>query len=348
MESSNTPNPVVDTEVVAASPAENSTPQAPEAPTVEMSLKDKIESLAKPEIPAQPEVVAPLETPPAPANAFTPNWKYKAFGKEKEIDEFWRPLVKDQDSEKKVKDIFTKADAFEDLKSRYEFTQKDYQEVLTEHQALDRDVRKVMKFKADGDYENFFQTLRIPDQDIFNYVQKRLDLMNLPPEQRQALEMQSKERQRLYELEEQNQYLEQTYQTQAVQARTMQLDTVLSRPEISSAASAWDSKTGQLGSFRDLVIEEGQKAFYTTGQDLPVEHVVNMVVQKFGKFLGESQAPPQNFQTQQPQSAAPQVVATPKPVIPHINGRGTSPVKRSPKSLDELKSMAKEMSSQGL
>lgn len=348
MESSNTPNPVADTEVVAASSTENSASQAPETSTADISLKEKIESLAKPEASTQSEPIVAAVSEQPPVNAFTPNWKYKAFGKEKEIDEFWRPLVKDPDSEKKVKDIFTKADAFEDLKSRYEFTQKDYQEVLTEHQALDRDVRKVMKFKADGDYENFFQALRIPDQDIFNYVQKRLDLMNLPPEQRQALEMQSKERQRLYELEEQNQYLEQTYQTQAVQARTMQLDSVLSRPDISSAASAWDSKTGQLGSFRDLVIEEGQKAFYTTGQDLPVEHVVNMVVQKFGKFLETPQASTPNFQTQQPQSAAPQVVAAPKPVIPNLNGRGTSPVKRSPKSLDELKSMAKEMSSQGL
>ena len=358
MESSNTPNPVADTATDTASSVETSAPETnssspSDVPKAELSLSEKINELSK----APVDKTAPEEVPAEPAKpAFQPNLKYKAFGKEKEIDPFWHSLIKDQDSEKKVKDLFTRADAFDDLKSRHENTQQQFQGLLNEYQALDKDVRRVLQFKANGDLENFFNSVKISDDQIFEYTRKKLEMMNMPPEQRQAFELQAQERQRLYELSEQNQYLEQSYQSQAVQARTMQLDMVMMKPEIQSAASAWDQKTGEEGSFRDLVIEEGQRHHQLTGEDLPPEVVANQVLSKFKNFLVESQAQSAPQATaggfapaQTPQAPLPpgttQVVT--KPVIPTAAGRGTSPVGKSPKSIDDLKRMAKEMARAG-
>lgn len=269
---------------------------------------------------------------------YQPNFKFKAFGVEKELDEFWRPLIKDQDSEKKVKDLFTRAEAFDELKSRYEGTQNEFSQVYNEYVSLDKDVKRVASFLNRGDLDNFFRSVGLTEEKIYEWVENKIEMQNLPPDQKKALEMQAMERQRSYDLELEKNELVQQYQTQAVQARTMQLDMLLSRPEVSQAASAWDSKMGQLGAFRDLVVEEAQKAWFAEKVDLSAEQAVQRVLTRYGKLLEGGVAPQAPMA---PQGSAPQVQQ--KPVIPAVQGRGTSPVKRSPKSIDDLKAMAKEL-----
>ncbi len=352
MSTSNSTDPVnVGTAGSAASAPEiTPTPSAPSAvptpapaPTGLEALKAKATSAPSPSaglpdpnkglVPEAPAAVIPP--------AFQPNWKFKAFGKEHEIDEFWRGLIKDADSEKKVKDVFTKSHAFEDMKTRYEGTSKDFQELLSDHQALDKDVKKVMSFRNSRDFDNFFQALRISDQEIFEYVQKKINLLE-NPEQRKAAEMQAMERQKLYDTSQENERLHGQYQQQAVQARTMQLDMVLSRPDVSKVASLFDEKQGRLGAFRDIVIDEAANHYFQTGgdnggKDLSAEEATQRVLQKWGKFFDAPQAPLEGTPQIAPQ---PQVVA--KPVIPVTPGKGSSPIKKAPKSLDDLRAMAKE------
>lgn len=321
---------------------------APEVSGLE-SLKEKAKKLSKSEPAATTEALAANASQEPPKPVFQPNWKYKAFGKEKEIEEMWRPLIKDADSEKKVKDIFTRADAFDDLKARFDGTSREHQELMSEYNALDRDVKKVMTFRNNGDLDNFFKALRIPKQDVFAWVKKELDLSEQSPEAARLAEMQANERQKLYEMSQENEMLQQRYQTQAVQARTMQLDMVLSRSDVSSVASRYDETQGRIGAFRDLVIEEARNHYYATGgdnggRDLSAEEATQMVMQKFGKLLEQR---PQAAQGAI-QAGAPQPQAQAKPVIPVVNGRGTSPVKKMPKSLDDLRALYKEMQSQSV
>lgn len=347
MDSSNNPDPVTETANEVESSLENSVDtenvsQEATTPKEEQSLAERITSMAQP-------AAAPA-TPVVPEKpAYTPNYKYKAFGKEKEIDEFFKPLVKDGDGEKKVKELFTRAEAFDDMKSKHEGTQAQFQELLSEHQALDKDVRKVMQFRQNGDFENFFQSLRISDEEIFEYARKKIEMLQMPPEQRQAFESQTRERQRIYDLEQQNQNWEQTYKTQADLARTMQLEQTMNFPDVQNAASVWDQKVGNPGAFRDLLIEEAQKQYFTTGQDLSPMEVAQMVMQKFGRFLTpepQAQVSQETTQPAQPLPANTTQVVT-KPVIPTTNGRGTSPIKKVPKSLDDLKAMSREYDRMG-
>ena len=309
----------------------------------EKSAFDNLKSAAKTDPVITADAPAAPVIPADPAKpAYNPNYKFKAFGKEHELEEFWRGLIKDADSEKKVKDLFTKSFAFEDTKARYESTQEEYQGLLTDHQALDKDVKRVMKFRNDGDYENFFRSLRIPDQEIFNYVEQKLQRANMPPDQQRAFDQQSLERQRQYDLETEKSDLEQQYQTQAVQHRAMQLDWVLNRPDVSQAASQWDQKLGKLGAFKEAVIAEAKTAWFAEQLDLSAEDATQRVIQKYGAFLNGS-AP----QAPMPGNAAPVISLAPqaqetKPVIPIIKGQGVSPIKKAPKTLDDLKKMSRE------
>lgn len=281
-------------------------------------------------------------TPPA----YTPNYKYKAFQKEMELDPFWHPLIKDQESEKKVKDVFTRADAFDDMKSRFEGTQSEFSQIYNEYQALDQDVRRVTSFLNKGDLDNFFSSIGLDQNKVFQWVSQKLEQESLPPDQKRALEAQQKERQRLYDLEHQNSTLEEQFQTQASQARGMQLDMTLSRPDVSKAASLWDSRMGRIGAFRDLVITEAQNAWHVQKTDLSAEQAVQAVLEKYGKVIEGLGLAPQNAMASQNATSQAQVQppqAADKPVIPAVQGRGTSPVKKSPKSIEDLKQMAKEM-----
>lgn len=373
METSNSPNPAESTAVETASPTEtlqvndtaNPLAAAPE-PAKPVSLKDAImsrkekgspdvsitvedEKSKDPEKPADP--AAPVVVDPAAAAAapkYEPNFKYKAFGKEKEIPETFRSIIKDADSEKQVREVFTRAEAFDDMKGRYENVSNQHQQTLNNFTALDRDVKRVMGFRNKGDLDNFFASIRLSDAEIIHHLQNKASYMG-DPAQKQQYQQQVDQRAQMLTQQEQYENLQQSYSTQAVQARAMQLDMVLSRPDVSGVASAWDSKSGEIGSFRDLVIQEATSLSILHKQDISAEQAVNIVLQKFGKLVQQPapQAPVVAPQAPAPTpEAAPQAPAQPvvvaKPVIPIMNGKGTSPVKQVPKSLDDLKRMGKE------
>jgi hypothetical protein len=325
---------------IAASTAGSAAASA--APSVEVSVSDSNSTPTK-ESPGaaggSTSAAATPESTAAPAApAYTPNFKYKAALQEKELDEFWRPLVKDADSEKKVKELFTKVDAFDFIKSKKEETEKNLQSLAQDYQQVSSTVHKFNNSVKSGDLSSAFRLAGITKEQIFRWTQQQLALMEMPPEQRQQFEQFEQAQMQKSNLEEQVSMLQEQYQQQAVQARSMQLDVALAKPEVSQFSQAWDTHSGQPGSFRQFVIEEAQKAYYTTQQDLSPEQAIAMVMQRFGKFLntGDTVAPT-------PQAASIQAAQQAKPVIPHVAGKAASPIKKVPRSLDDLRKLAKEM-----
>lgn len=279
-------------------------------------------------------------------NAFSPNFKYKALLQEKEIEEFWRPLIKDADSEKKVKDFMSRIDGFDFVKSSRDKIEKQFESLNTDYQNQSKIVNQVQDSLSKGDLNSVFRQLGVNKESIFKWTQEQLQMMELPPEQRKAYEDAENLRIQQSQMQEQMSQYKEMYEQQAVQARTMQLDYVLSRPEIAQTSHNWDTLQGQPGAFRDLVIQEAQAAYYQSGRDLSAEQAAQLVMRKFGKVMtmsGSQQAP----QAQATSSQTPQVInQQAKPVIPNINGKGTAPIKKVPKSLDDLKRMQKELAAQ--
>jgi hypothetical protein len=281
---------------------------------------------------------------------YVPNYKYKVALQEKEIDEFWRPLIKDAESEAKVRDFFTKYDGFDHIKQSRDNIQKQFESLQNDYTAQNNVISRVETALQKKDLTSVFRQLGVTDQDIFGWTHQRLQMMELPPDQRKAWEESEQSRLQNFEMEEKFNQMQRLYEEQAVQARTMQLDMVLTRPEVVQAASGWDEVQGQQGAFRDLVIQEAQTAYFQTGVDLSAEQAVQRVMQKFGKVLSQNAGAQQSVsQAQTPvisaTQTAPQVPNIPqsKPVIPSVNGKGASPIKKVPRSLDELKKIAREL-----
>jgi hypothetical protein len=297
------------------------------------------------EAPASPQVAAPQASPQAPDQMaatepapYSPNFKFKVMEEEKEFDEWLRPVVKDAETEKRVRELYEKAYGLDHVKAERQKIRDELKSVKTEYDSVNSALSQLSEYVNKDDLHSFFRDLGIPEQKVLQYAIQRAQYSELPPEHRQQWDRQYEEKQRLYSLERQNQELQQTFQQQAVSQRMGELDSSLQRPEVMQIVQSFDSRVGKPGAFKEEVIKRGQYyASLPTPQDISVEQAVSEVLQLVG------------FQQQQSQQAAgaqsgTQVVSPAgHPIIPNIKGRGTSPTKKVVRSIDDLRKLSAEI-----
>ena len=336
-------------------PPENST-EPRQSPVDERLTPEKIASYSKSKTkaPKKEEVPPPSETPP-PA-AYTPNFKFVASDAEHEIPEFVRGVIKDADTEKKIKEIFEKAYGLDTVKARMA-------EFKTEHSQLKRNfndliggIQELRELYQGGDLDGFFDRLKIPVDRILQYALDKVTYNELPPEQRKVLDERLAAQRQTRELEKQNQAQIQDSFDSITRAKGLLLDASLARPDIQSIARAFESSPGRKpGDFRRAVCEHGEYVWFkSNGQmDLTPEEAISQVMSRYGLTPAIAQGGTQPLQA----NANPNVAqsngtlnSVPKPpnqvpVIPNVAGRTSSPLKEKPKSIDDLKKLARQMSS---
>lgn len=185
-----------------------------------------------------------------------------------------------------------------------------------------------------GDFDSAFEILGLTEDQIIKYALNKVQYKQMSPEQRAAYDSQLSNTRRMMALEAENQELSQSYQSFAVQQREGEVEMVLSRPDVSSVVQAFDQRVGRPGAFRDEVIKRG-KLYAHQGYDAPAQQVIGELI----NLVGGVPTPQQTIQQgmgQQPRQA--------KPTLPNITGKGTSPVKKIPKSIDDLRKLAATMS----
>jgi hypothetical protein len=168
------------------------------------------------------------------------------------------------------------------------------------------------------------------------------------PALRQAADHAYSESERARQLEEQNSYYQEQYFATAAKQRETELDQALGRSDIAQVVSAFDTRAGQPGAFRDQVIQRG--IYYATAmkKDVSVDDILKELVPMFN--IPQTTAP----QIAPPQVAPNGVIAADapaapdrKPVIPNVRGNGSSPAPRKTyKSLDDLRARGKELAQQ--
>jgi antitoxin component of RelBE/YafQ-DinJ toxin-antitoxin module len=263
--------------------------------------------------------------------------------KEHEIDDFMLPVLKDADTEKKVRELYEKAYGLEPVKADRQSLREKLQERETQFQSLESEVTQAMGFAREKDFDSFFDAVGIPKSDVLRYALELVQREQMPPEQKAAWQQQRETAQRVREYEQQNQQLMQSQQQLMVRQREFELSSALARPDVSAVAQAYETGMGNPGAFREYVIRIGQ-AYAAQGQDIPAEKAVEEAVRHLravNPALGQQtqqQAGPQTSQVVSPNQ---------KPVIPNIQGRGATPIKSTIKSLDDIKRRAAELSAQG-
>lgn len=221
------------------------------------------------------------ETPKEPV--YQPNYKFTAYGEEKEFEDFAKPLV-NKDNEEKFKELFSKAYAFEKMQTKKESLESKIKELEPEYNKLNKGIEVIRTLKEHGDYENLFKVLGMEDKEIANYIIQRHKYQSMTPDERQTYDRQIDARMENIQLK--NVLAEQQYMNQMsiVQDHVSKLDQELSNPEIHDFVGRYDSLNGQ-GAFKQFVWDVGRSHFVNTGGDL-----------KTG-MGGESLTPQQAIQT---------------------------------------------------
>ncbi len=281
-------------------------------------------------------------TPAGPA--YVPDYKLRVYEQDAVLeDPFLKALIKDADSEKKVKEIAQKYMGFDTIKEKHEKAKGEHQTYQQQTQPILNVYNEYSKFAKAGDLDSIFQLLKIPEQAIFQYAVAKAEEAQLDPTQRYQIQQQRQIARDKMQLDEQNQSLQSQMSTQLSQHRNQELNWVMARPEVHSVAQVYDAKVGP-GSFRQLVIDKGLAHHAATrGQeDLSAEQAAMEVLKYIGAFVTPtSSGMPQPGQA--PNVALIQQNGAP-PIIPNVSGRGTSPVSKKILSLNGLRKKAEELS----
>ncbi len=252
------------------------------------------------------------------------------------MDEFFRTLIKDSESEEKVRKTLQKAEAFESQTQRHEKLKQDHDSLSTRFTGIDKSLKQLSKHLNEDDLESFCSALKIDDQKILRYAQRLLQRMEMDPNQRAEQDRIRNDRLRAHQLEEQNQQLQTDFSKQQAEAGLLQTEMLLSRPEYAQVAQSFDNHVKRDGAFFEEVCKQGMIAHKMTGKVLTPEEAVQAALNVWGPFL--NQAPPQAQVQQQQQIQRQQ----PPPTLPNISGRASSPIKQPVRSIADLKKLANQ------
>lgn len=279
--------------------------------------------------------------------AYTPNFKFKAADKELEFDEFVRGAIKDEASEKKLREIYEKAYGIDFVKQQRDKFRTEFQTYKQQWDPVAQDLDKLGAYIKNGDYLRAMTSLGIPEEKIIEAVKNRLEYLQLPHEQRAKMDAQMQAQERAYALEQENKLLRQQYTDVASQSLSHAFDQTMARSEVKSFAEQYDARTGQPGAFEQEFLRFGD---YLEKRDGKLYHP-DYVAKEFMRLAGyqpESQPKMQQVAgatvVQQATQAPPVVVESPKekPTIKNVQGKSSGVVKKSFKSLDELREKYKQ------
>ena len=301
------------------------------------------------QVPASPQAGAqkPGETgqkaPETPA--FTPNFKFKVMDKELEVPKFLQEAVKSPADEKALKELMEKAYGLDYVKPKYQETREQLKQVGTQFSSLNGQINECRQMYQRGDLDGFFKRLAIPEDTILQWVAKKIELQQLPPEQRNVIVAQKQAEERAWQAEQQVAHFQSTHEQMLSQQVQMALDSELSKPDVKAVQDAYDARMGA-GAFKQEIGRRGDYYWRTNGgQIVPPSDVVKEMMSVLGPL-----APPAQPATTAasgtpvaPNAAPAGMSAKPAtPVLPNISGRSGSVVKSQIRSIDDLKKRYKE------
>lgn len=287
----------------------------------------------------------------AVAEAFKPNLKFKAAGKELEVPKFLQGVMKDAETEKYLHSLLSKAHGIEMIQEKLKTTREARDQVTQAYHQVMNPINEAREAYRAGDLDTVFDTLKIDPNKVLQWAVKKVELSQMPPDQRQVHEARIAAERNVRQL--QKMQAEQQTQGQDQQAEQLKqmLDLVMERQDVSALAQRYDQKKGKEGSFLDLVVLMGDRA-YSTGKLISPLEAAKQAAELLGEKLGAQQEAQQaqvvnQVQAQAVQSAAQTQTEQKKIVLPNVGGSKTaSPAKGKVKSIDDIRKLHHKLASQ--
>lgn len=317
-----------------ATPETTSTPAATPQTTVEpkaASIRDKMNQVQE-QLGQQPE-----------APAFMPNFKFKVMDKEHEIAEMFRPLIKDADTEKQIKELHEKAYGLDTVKQRFNEFRDQFKTTKSRLEQYDTQLNDLRETFKRGDLENWFKMMGVPEEKILQWVVNKAQYQQLPPEQRKVLDEKRAAENEAFQLRKEREGYQQQIQERGRQAKQYALQVELAKPDVKAFSDQFNARAGTPEAFFEEVRRTGEYAWYQSNGkvDLTPEQAIQQVMARWGALAKPAEAPlipPKGI-------SQPSMPAQQAPAIPNVAGRQSNTVAKSkPKSLADLKKLAAQHS----
>lgn len=320
---------------VEAAPATEPTTPAVEEPATTTTTEPTVEATTEP--------ATPME--------FTPDYKYKVRDEEHEFDEWARPLIKDEATQKHMQDLYTKGHGLALAKTERDQYKEKFGNVEQSLNILNGYVQDYYKNPQNGGdaARNFIESLGLPKQMFLQYAVNELKYQGMTPEQRTEVDTSRQQEQYVNQLQTSNQRLMEQNEQIALNQRKLELNSALMETNVSAIAQDYDTRAGRQGAFQELVIDRGIYHSKVNNQDIPAGQAIDEVVNMLAIGNPQGTAPI----TQTGQVGTPPPVQTQhnvqqqKPVLPNISGHSTvSPAKRTVSSIQDIKDRYKQVTDQ--
>jgi hypothetical protein len=317
---------------------------------------------AAPEAPAsvestETEHATPEERADPEHPAYEPNFRFKAYDREGEIEEWARQYIKDKETEDRFRQLYAKSTGFDFLKDRYKSRSSEYNDLKTRYSDVETKAQQAekafdeLRYLRDNDLHGFLEACKIPPDKLIDYVEKHLEFLGKSPQEQAEIKKVREDQQRLRQLEQQNQQFSQAQEQQALDTHKNEFWGYMEHPEVQGFAENFDARAGREGAFAQAVIQHGDLHFRATGETLKPLEAIRAVYKQYKGFIGGESAqtrprhPNGQYAPSRDESHREGAEGGPPekrpPVIPNV-GRGTtaSPTKRVFKTLDDLKKHA--------
>jgi len=306
-------------------------------------VAEEVVEQKEPESESSGESVDAEAAPAVDASAYKPNVKFKANEKEMEIPKEYHSLLKSPESEKAVKELFEKAYGLDSVKEKLANTRLERDRTLQEANGLKTAIGKArntyQSAVQSGNWhkmDDFFKTLGVSQDHVMAYAIEKAKLHEMEPNQRQLIESRLQaERDFEYE-QESRQSLQAQVDSQASQMKRFELESTLSRQDVTGFSQQLESAFNRPGLFRQEVIAAGEAAWNNEGKNIPVVEAVQRVIAKYGLT-----AQKQSVAAQATQSSGKKIIQKQSNTIPNVSGSsGSSPLSSNkPKSVDDIKKL---------
>lgn len=283
------------------------------------------------------QVVATPAKEEAPTiSDFTPDFTYKFKGETREIDPMFRGLIKDAETQQKVRDFVERAEAVELHKSKtkeYEGRIQEWEPVVKQMQMYQQAYESA---KSPADHLSLLNEIGYEPEMLKNVVREILKREQMPEEQKQIFEASQRAELEKRQLMEQNEGIRQEFSSLLMNVTQQQIDLELGKAESQELMKAFESANGE-GSFKQLFLERGAYLTEKTGRHVPPAEVMSHISKEFGWALAPKQAAG---------AANVQVIKPKQKTIPSVGTQNGSPTQPSINSIADLQAKYKQLTGQ--
>ncbi len=319
------------------------TPEEPieENATEETSVEEPIEEVSGEET-ATEEPVAAAGTETPATEAFTPEFKYRADGKDLEVPDYLRTLIKDKDSQEKVVNMLKKHDAFDTVSTRRDQFRTERDEARSRVSNFETAISTMRNTYQRGDIDGFLKLCEIPEDQMLKWATEKAKYLMGDEHYRRQIDQDNTLRQTAWSKDSQANEYQSKYQEMEARQLQTEFNYEMMKPEVSSFAESFDKFAGKQGAFIEEIKNRGELAYLREQKTIAPSEVIQSIMKQYSTVTQAAQKPPVAGSN----GPAAKVVVKPTSkvaTIPTVRGTSASPTKEGFTSLDDVRKYRKEI-----